>query len=735
MAINVDTLEIEIGASSNEAEKHLIDLNSALRSLRNTLNQEWKNPIKDLRSSGSNASNQDVKARVDTKDIDRATNKVSDFAKSWNNLKKSFGAALKDTLTAPFRNFSQSIDGALKKVQGFGRSIGRIFLYRAIRAGIKMITEGIKEGINNLYEFSRAAGTSFKGALDSIATSAQYIKNSFATIAAPLIETVAPIIDMIADKVAELASQIAALMASLTGRGFYRAKKAASEYATSAKSASSATKSFLLGIDELNTISESNGGGGASASNYEDMFVTAETPFNAFAENLRNAFKNGDWSGIGKIVADKLNEVIGNLDFYTLGRTIGEKVQNAISVSLGFMNNFKFAEVGVQIARLFNGLGESIDFYELGQILVRKFMAAIDFLIGFTVALDFSQLAKNLSDFIIGSLDGFTQGIRKWDWAKLGKELTNKLHGFITGVDWGGIARSISSFLTTAFDSAADFIENIDWYQLGQDLFNAFKDFVKDVDWDRIAESAFELLGAAIGAAASLLTGIIEGIWDDVIKPAWDNVVDWWNTQCHDKDGEFVWEGFLNGIVDALKGLGTWLKEKVVEPFVGGFAKAFGLGTEKSSAKELGKKVIDDLFAGLKAAWDGVVRWWSNLTLPKITGSVSVNTNANGDSVKQYATGGFPKEGEIFAARENGPELVGRIGNKTAVVNNDQIVRSVEGGVERANEGVIAAVDRLTQVVERKNTTVSIDGKTLTNTVERVQRERGASIMSGGVLA
>ena len=50
-----------------------------------------------------------------------------------------------------------------------------------------------------------------------------------------------------------------------------------------------------------------------------------------------------------------------------------------------------------------------------------------------------------------------------------------------------------------------------------------------------------------------------------------------------------------------------------------------------------------------------------------------------------FASGGFPDTGEFFMARENGiPEMVGRIGNRTAVANNDQIVDAIEKGVYRA---------------------------------------------------
>ena len=49
-----------------------------------------------------------------------------------------------------------------------------------------------------------------------------------------------------------------------------------------------------------------------------------------------------------------------------------------------------------------------------------------------------------------------------------------------------------------------------------------------------------------------------------------------------------------------------------------------------------------------------------------------------------YAQGGFPDVGEMFIAREAGPELVGSIGRKTAVANNDQIISGIESGVYRA---------------------------------------------------
>lgn len=97
---------------------------------------------------------------------------------------------------------------------------------------------------------------------------------------------------------------------------------------------------------------------------------------------------------------------------------------------------------------------------------------------------------------------------------------------------------------------------------------------------------------------------------------------------------------------------------------------------------------------------------WSlpHLSLPHIsvTGHFAINPpSVPNFSVSWYEKGGFPLEGELFVAREAGPELVGQMGGRTAVANNDQIVEGIEGGVTR---GVLAALamggDRGEQVIE-----------------------------------
>ncbi len=67
--------------------------------------------------------------------------------------------------------------------------------------------------------------------------------------------------------------------------------------------------------------------------------------------------------------------------------------------------------------------------------------------------------------------------------------------------------------------------------------------------------------------------------------------------------------------------------------------------------------------------------------LQSLNRSYNARITVSTPNVSQYATGGFPTEGEAFIAREDGPELIGRIGNRTAVANNDQIIAGITQGV------------------------------------------------------
>lgn len=68
---------------------------------------------------------------------------------------------------------------------------------------------------------------------------------------------------------------------------------------------------------------------------------------------------------------------------------------------------------------------------------------------------------------------------------------------------------------------------------------------------------------------------------------------------------------------------------------------------------------------------------------------------------RKYAAGGFPDVGEMFIARESGPEMVGKIGNKTAVANNEQITTAIYNAVKSALGGSQSGTPIIMKINER----------------------------------
>lgn len=134
-------------------------------------------------------------------------------------------------------------------------------------------------------------------------------------------------------------------------------------------------------------------------------------------------------------------------------------------------------------------------------------------------------------------------------------------------------------------------------------------------------------------------------------------------------------------------------------------------------------KAINDLTKAVK-----------NLPTSK-TLTIKAIYQTSGTAPKQYASGGFPETGQMFIAREAGAEMVGTIGRRTAVANNDQIVAGIASGVAEANNesnALLREQNTLLRAMLEKESGVYLDGKAITKSVEKHQRERGRVLVTGG---
>lgn len=110
-------------------------------------------------------------------------------------------------------------------------------------------------------------------------------------------------------------------------------------------------------------------------------------------------------------------------------------------------------------------------------------------------------------------------------------------------------------------------------------------------------------------------------------------------------------------------------------------------------------------------------------------GSISVS----GGSVRGFASGGYPETGELFMARENGiNEMVGRIGNRSAVANNDQIVEAIRAAVVQGintdeQNALLREQNALLRAILDKDMDVSLDGRSLVDGIDKARKRMGVN--------
>lgn len=180
------------------------------------------------------------------------------------------------------------------------------------------------------------------------------------------------------------------------------------------------------------------------------------------------------------------------------------------------------------------------------------------------------------------------------------------------------------------------------------------------------------LRGLGINLSEGLLEGTTEQLEKD--KPwyvkAWTSIKTWFKDLFGINSPSTVFEGFGGNVMQGLlNGMSGW-----DNPF-----KKIFQGIVKSAIKIL-NDLIGWINKTLSFSWDDKYVFGQKIVS---AGSIQL-VKIPLIPVPQYAAGGFPESGQLFVAREAGAELVGNIGGRTAVANNDQIVEAVSEGVYRA---------------------------------------------------
>jgi len=190
------------------------------------------------------------------------------------------------SLKKSFKNLEDHIY-VLKKAHNLIKRFFGTIASRSIRYIIRTLSSAFREGVENVYNYSKAVGTSFAPAMDEAATSLQLMKNSIGAAFAPLLQSLIPVLKVVVDWLVQGVNWLNQFFALLNGQKTWTKAVPATTTAfgkqeKAAKGAAAAIKDLLADWDELNIIqSETTGGSGglgtSAAEDYLNMFVEMDS--------------------------------------------------------------------------------------------------------------------------------------------------------------------------------------------------------------------------------------------------------------------------------------------------------------------------------------------------------------------------------------------------------------------------------------------------------------------------
>lgn len=443
-------------------------------------------------------------------------------------------------------------------------------------------------------------------------------------------------------------------------------------------------------------------------------------------DDIKAAFSNS----LDKLkVSERLQAVNDKLDL--LGKKLGwvdgfwKGLKSTIEKLMDFIGGVVITVIGGGLTGLINGLVEFFD-------------GAITAITGVVDAL------KGIGQFFKGVFTGDLELVKQ-SFSTFGSGIKKIFSGVVKA-----LAKSFAEWVKGVIQGVSDLGETLLGVSI-PDIVNGIKDTFNDaVEWVKQ-----NVIGPVVGAFKTVgdtISQIFKGCWI-IIKAIWIVVSEWFKKNVIDPvvNDFTIAKGAVTGTFKTLwNGIKTifspafeWFNEKVITPIKTAFEKASSkikgsFETAFNGIKTVAKSVFNGILGIVESAINGVIRTINRL-IEGFNNIVKAASWVTGDkwngiskikevNLTKYATGGFPDEGELFIAREAGAEMVGSIGRRAAVANNDQIVEAISAGVYQAvrnANGGNGAGNRNTTVVAQ------CDGKTLFKIVvdenNKVVRTTGAS--------
>lgn len=347
---------------------------------------EVKAKVAELLAQERAIGSMDMSSKTDS--LDQYTSSADGLVGVLWNLGMAFTQLRKNIAEAGgmFSYLRNGIESMFPSISGLIKRFSSIAKMRAIRYVIRQVTSSFREGIENLYHYSDAVGTSFAPAMDQAATALQQMKNSIGAAVAPAIQALIPILQTVVNWFITGINYLNQFFALLNGQSTWTralpAQASAFEKNTDeAKKASRAMKELLADWDELNIIQSNSSSGSGSASpaatDYSKMFEEV-SEYNDTIERIVSGIKDqfGDiWSLAKRIGVAVLGWKFSNAFSLILG-TLGGLIGTAITIGLVFDISTIFTKNFLETGNAGWLVGDLVTTL-LGGVLARKIMGKV----------------------------------------------------------------------------------------------------------------------------------------------------------------------------------------------------------------------------------------------------------------------------------------------------------------------------------------------------------------------
>ena len=435
----------------------------------------------------------------------------------------------------------------------------------------------------------------------------------------------------------------------------------------------------------------------------------------------------GTGSGTGATglagLGDKLLGLVANIDtvnpaILTIGSTIAGVVMTigGAIMSIGSFNDMM--QNGFSLSsEIVMGLGIAIT--TVGAIilgapaLVAGVIGAIVFAVAnFIIAIqtmpeEFANTINKIGEFIGSIPDKFEEF----------------LDGLIDKVkDFGhNLGVKVGEFIATApqkfeewKENLKTFIDKVDWMELGINILKGIL-YIFNLP-GRLLVFIFEAIGNFV---ISFIKGLQEGF--DMHSPS----------KKMEPYGTNILEGILEGIISALKNIGTWVVEHIFNPLMNGVKSAFGIVNGVASKfKEIGGNLINGLKEGITSGWDKAKSTISDIW-KKVTNSAEDEYQVSSPSKVFEGIGGY-----IMSGLDNGlAESVNSvISSLTGILTNLlNVFTQMLSGNALASAGKTLITGLITAINGAWNTLVSTVMSNITKLIQTFNSKLSAnSLVSVG---